>query len=165
MLGNGRAVHLVLSRGAHEVFRAEQGLTIPVDPDLQLAFWRERLGTPQGTLTCHRWNDQSARLLAEFSNQSHGDPALQHGNGGVLPGMAQDLIRTICRCAPEERRPLVIAPREMPFNLIHLRNLTAWLRLAQPLQHRFPLGTPVLNRWTRWLISWLCACLMLWMKI
>ena len=51
LLANDRKVHFVLSRGAHEVFRAEQGLSIPVDP--------------------------------------------------------------------------VIAPRETPWNLIHLRNLTA----------------------------------------
>ena len=33
LLERERTVHLVLSRGAHEVFRAEQGLSVPVDPD------------------------------------------------------------------------------------------------------------------------------------
>ena len=56
LLQRGRSVHLVLSHGAHEVFRAEQSLTIPVDPLKQREFWRERLSVEGGQLTCHRWN-------------------------------------------------------------------------------------------------------------
>ena len=127
LLRNGRAVHLVLSRGAHEVFRAEQGLTIPVDPDLQLAFWRERLGTQEGTLTCHRWNDQSAPIASgSFRTKAMVILPCSMGTVGRLAsGMAQDLIERSADVHLKERRPLVIAPREMPFNLIHLRNLTA----------------------------------------
>ena len=36
----GRSVHLVLSKGAYAVFKAEQGLTIPMEPNRQAVFWR-----------------------------------------------------------------------------------------------------------------------------
>ena len=64
LLENDRKVHLVLSRGAHEVFRAEQGLSIPVDPDQQMSFWRRRLNVSDGELICHRWNDQSSCIAS-----------------------------------------------------------------------------------------------------
>ena len=64
LLANDRKVHLVLSRGAHEVFRAEQGLAIPVDPEQQIRFWRERLEVETGELICHRWNDQSSSIAS-----------------------------------------------------------------------------------------------------
>ena len=64
LLQRERSVHLVLSHGAHEVFRAEQGLTIPVDPLKQREFWRERLAVESGELTCHRWNDQAACIAS-----------------------------------------------------------------------------------------------------
>ena len=64
LLANDRKVHLVLSRGAHEVFRAEQGLSIPVDPEHQIPFWRDRLKVEAGELICHRWNDQSSSIAS-----------------------------------------------------------------------------------------------------
>ena len=45
--------------------------------------------------------------------------------GRINAGVAMDLIERCADVHLKERRPLVIAPREMPFNLIHLRNLTA----------------------------------------
>ena len=65
LLQRERTIHLVLSRGAHEVFRAEQGLSIPVEPQKQEEFWREHLKVSTGELICHRWKDQSAAIASD----------------------------------------------------------------------------------------------------
>ena len=127
LLQQERAVHLVLSRGAHEVFRAEQGLSIPVDPEQQERFWRERLQVNSGSLQCHRWNDQAASIASgSYRTKAMVIVPCSMGTvGRINAGVAMDLIERCADVHLKERRPLVIAPREMPFNLIHLRNLTA----------------------------------------
>ena len=127
LLERERTVHLVLSRGAHEVFRAEQGLSVPVDPDQQVVFWRDRLQVSKGTLQCHRWSDQAASIASgSYRTKAMVIVPCSMGTvGRINAGIAMDLIERCADVHLKERRPLVIAPREMPFNLIHLRNLTA----------------------------------------
>ena len=127
LLSKGHSVHLIISRGAFKVFQAEQGITIPVDPVQQEKFWRERLNVSEGQLICHRWNDQSASI-ASGSFQTRAMlilPCSMGTVGRIASGVATDLIERSADVHLKERRPLVIAPREMPLNLIHLRNLTA----------------------------------------
>ena len=127
LLQQERSVHLVLSRGAHEVFRAEQGLSVPVEPEQQEQFWRDRLEVNSGTLQCHRWNDQAASIASgSYRTKAMVIVPCSMGTvGRINAGVAMDLIERCADVHLKERRPLVIAPREMPFNLIHLRNLTA----------------------------------------
>ena len=127
LLCKGHSVHLIISRGAFKVFQAEQAITIPVDPVQQEKFWRERLDVSEGHLICHRWNDQSASV-ASGSFQTRAMlilPCSMGTVGRIASGVATDLIERSADVHLKERRPLVIAPREMPLNLIHLRNLTA----------------------------------------
>ncbi len=139
LLRNGRQVHLILSRGAHEVWTAETGVSIPVDPEQQQRFWRERLAVDTGALTCHRWNNQAASI-ASGSVRTRGMvivPCSMGTVGRIAAGVATDLVERCADVHLKEGRPLVIAPREMPWNLIHLRNLTtlaeAGARIAPPI--------------------------------
>ena len=127
LLQQERSVHLVLSRGAHEVFRAEQGVSVPVEPEQQERFWRDRLQVNSGKLQCHRWNDQAASIASgSYRTKAMVIVPCSMGTvGRINAGVAMDLIERCADVHLKERRPLVIAPREMPFNLIHLRNLTA----------------------------------------
>lgn len=52
-------------------------------------------------------------------------PASMGFCGSVASGLASDLPERVADVALKERRPLVVVPRETPFSLIHLRNLTA----------------------------------------
>jgi 4-hydroxy-3-polyprenylbenzoate decarboxylase len=64
-------------------------------------------------------------------------PASMGTVGRIASGVATDLIERAADVQLKEARPLVIAPREMPWNLIHLRNLTqlaeAGARIAPPV--------------------------------
>ena len=57
--------------------------------------------------------------------------------GRLAAGLAGDLLERCADVHLKEARPLVIAPREMPWNLLHLRNLTtlaeAGARIAPPI--------------------------------
>ena len=140
LLSKGHSVHLIISRGAFKVFQAEQGITIPVDPVQQEKFWRERLDVSEGHLICHRWNDQSASI-ASGSFQTRAMlilPCSMGTVGRIASGVATDLIERSADVHLKERRPLVIAPREMPFNLIHLRNLTSLAEVGATIAPPMP---------------------------
>ena len=139
LLRQERNVHLIMSRGAHEVWSAEQSIQVPVDPDLQEQFWRNRLDVKTGSLTCHRWGDQAA-TIASGSVITRGMvivPCSMGTVGRIAAGVASDLLERCADVHLKEGRPLVLAPREMPWSLIHLRNLTALAeagaRIAPPI--------------------------------
>ncbi|MEY3735775.1 MAG: hypothetical protein RLZZ624_834, partial [Cyanobacteriota bacterium] len=132
-------VELVTSRGAIGVWLAEMGVRVPTDPLAQEAFWRERTGSTRGQLRCHRWNDQAA-AIASGSFRTRGMvilPASMGTVGRIASGVALDLVERVADVHLKEGRPLVICPRETPWNLIHLRNLTtlaeAGARIAPPV--------------------------------
>jgi len=52
-------------------------------------------------------------------------PASMGFCASVASGLASDLPERAADVALKERRPLVLVPRETPFSLVHLRNLTA----------------------------------------
>ena len=139
LLEAGIPVEMVTSRGAIGVWQAELGVRVPSDPKAQEAFWRERTDCAQGSLRCHRWNDQAA-AIASGSFQTRGMvilPASMGTVGRIASGVALDLIERAADVHLKEARPLVIAPRELPWNLVHLRNLTrlaeAGARIAPPV--------------------------------
>tara|TARA_B100000497_G_scaffold64633_1_gene72985 strand:- start:1656 stop:2276 length:621 start_codon:yes stop_codon:yes gene_type:complete len=139
LLQQERSVHLIMSRGAHEVWLAEQSIQVPVDPELQERFWRSRLNVETGSLICHRWGDQAA-TIASGSVATRGMvivPCSMGTVGRIAAGVASDLLERCADVHLKEGRPLVLAPREMPWSLIHLRNLTtlaeAGARIAPPI--------------------------------
>lgn len=139
LLAAGEAVEMVTSRGAIGVWQAELGLRVPSEPVAQESFWRERTGCSSGTLRCHRWNDQAA-AIASGSYPTRGMlilPASMGTVGRIASGVALDLVERAADVHLKEGRPLVIAPRESPWNLVHLRNLTALAeagaRIAPPV--------------------------------
>lgn len=139
LLEAGEAVELVTSRGAIGVWQAELGLRVPSEPEAQEAFWRERTAVSTGQLRCHRWNDQAAGI-ASGSFKTRGMvilPASMGTVGRIASGVALDLVERAADVHLKEGRPLVICPRETPWSLVHLRNLTALAeagaRIAPPV--------------------------------
>ena len=139
LLEAGETVEVVTSKGAIGVWQAELGIRVPLEPRAQEAFWRDRTGMAGGQLRCHRWNDQSVGI-ASGSFRTKGMvilPASMGTVGRIASGVALDLVERAADVHLKECRPLVICPRETPWNLIHLRNLTtlaeAGARIAPPV--------------------------------
>ncbi|BBL86578.1 putative 3-octaprenyl-4-hydroxybenzoate carboxy- lyase (chromatophore) [Paulinella micropora] len=139
LLASGEEVDFVISRGAMAVWQAEQGVSIPGNPISQETFWRSRLDSTNGILRCHRWNDQAA-AIASGSHKTRGMvilPCSMGTVGRISSGVALGLIERCADVHLKEGRPLIIAPREMPWNLIHLKNLTtlaeAGARITPPI--------------------------------
>ena len=120
------SVNLILSKGAYEVWNSENNIHIPLDSLKQEKFWRERLKNSNGKLTCHKWNENSASI-ASGSYKTKGMVILPCSMGTLGRIASGSSINLLERCADvhlKEGRPLIISPRESPFNLIHLRNMT-----------------------------------------
>ena len=125
LLENYKSVDLILSKGAYEVAKSERNINIPVDPISQANFWRTKLNVETGKLTCYRWNDHAASI-ASGSHKTNGMvivPCSMGTLGRIASGFSLDLIERCADVHLKENRPLVISPRESPFNLIHIENI------------------------------------------
>lgn len=121
------AIELVASKSAYMVWQAEQNIRMPPEPDQQEQFWRQQAGVPTGgRLICHRWSDVGANI-ASGSFRTLGMtivPCSMSTVAKIAAGLSSDLLERAADVQLKEGRPLVIVPRETPFSVIHLRNLT-----------------------------------------
>lgn len=122
------AIELVASKSAYMVWQAEQDIRMPPEPDQQEQFWRQQAGVPtSGRLICHRWSDVGANI-ASGSFRTLGMmilPCSMSTVAKIAAGLSSDLLERAADVQLKEGRPLIVVPRETPFSLIHLRNLTA----------------------------------------
>jgi flavin prenyltransferase len=122
------AIELVASKAVYMVWQAEQNIRLPADPMQQEQFWRQQAGVETlGKLTCHPWSDVGA-TIASGSFRTLGMlvmPCSMSTVAKIAAGMSSDLLERSADVQLKEGRKLVVVPRETPFSLIHLRNLTA----------------------------------------
>ncbi|HEY9676356.1 MAG TPA: flavin prenyltransferase UbiX [Waterburya sp.] len=120
-------IELVASKSTYTVWQAEQNIRLPPEPDQQEHFWRQQAGVPQGgQLICHRWGDVGA-AIASGSFRTLGMvivPCSMSTVAKLAAGLSSDLLERAADVQLKEGRQLVLVPRETPFSLIHLRNLT-----------------------------------------
>ena len=120
-------IELVASKSTYTVWQAEQEIRMPGETEKQEQFWREQAGVPeQGKLRCHPWSDVGAGL-ASGSFRTLGMiiiPCSMSTVAKLAGGLSSDLLERAADVQIKEGRKLVIVPRETPFSLIHLRNLT-----------------------------------------
>jgi len=128
LLASGYTVDIVASRASFQVWQAEQAIALPAEPEQQAAFWRKQAGVPtSGTLRCHRWSDVGA-TIASGSFRTTGMivmPCSMSTVAKLANGLSSDLLERAADVQIKEGRRVAVVPRETPFSLIHLRNLTA----------------------------------------
>jgi 4-hydroxy-3-polyprenylbenzoate decarboxylase len=121
------AIELVASKSTYMVWQAETGIRMPVEAEQQAQFWRHQCGAESGgKLRCHPWGDVGANI-ASGSFRTVGMvimPCSMSTVGKLAAGLSSDLLERAADVQLKEGRKLVIVPRETPFSLIHLRNLT-----------------------------------------
>jgi 4-hydroxy-3-polyprenylbenzoate decarboxylase len=121
------AIELVASKSTYLVWQAEQNLRMPVEPLQQEQFWRQQASVESGgKLYCHPWGDVGANI-ASGSFRTLGMvviPCSMSTVAKLATGLSSDLLERAADVQLKEGRKLVVVPRETPFSLIHLRNLT-----------------------------------------
>lgn len=122
------SVDVVASKAVAMVWQAEQGVRMPLEPGQQAQFWRQQADVPTaGTLRCHPFGDVGASI-ASGSFRTAGMlviPCSMSTVAKLAAGLSSDLLERAADVQLKEGRKLVLVPRETPFSLIHLRNLTA----------------------------------------
>ncbi len=121
------SIELVASKSTYIVWQAEQDIRMPIEPEQQEQFWRQEAGVEkEGKLRCHRWQDVGANI-ASGSCRTLGMviiPCSMSTVAKLATGLSSDLLERSADVCLKEGRKLVLVPRETPFSLIHLRNLT-----------------------------------------
>lgn len=121
-------IELVASRSTYMVWQSEQDIRMPAETAAQEQFWREQAEVSvSGKLRCHPWSDVGAGI-ASGSFRTLGMivmPCSMSTVAKLAVGLSSDLLERAADVQLKEGRKLVIVPRETPFSLIHLRNLTA----------------------------------------
>lgn len=121
------AIEIVASKASYMVWQEEKKVKMPSDPKQQEGFWRQEAGAlTGGKLRCHGWQDVGANI-ASGSFRTLGMiviPCSMSTVGKLAAGLSSDLLERAADVQLKEGRKLVIVPRETPFSLIHLRNLT-----------------------------------------
>ncbi|MGF1496028.1 MAG: flavin prenyltransferase UbiX [Elainellaceae cyanobacterium] len=127
LLEADQSVELVASKSTYMVWQAEQDTRMPLDALQQEQFWRQQAGVETGgKLRCHPWGDVGA-TIASGSYRTAGMvimPCSMSTVGKLAAGLSSDLLERAADVQLKEGRSLVLVPRETPFSLIHLRNLT-----------------------------------------
>lgn len=127
LLMYGREVHLIVSEFGWLLLREEGGFE-GKQKEFH-SFLLERYGEDlkNGLLRLYSPGDLASRV-ASGSSESEGMvvvPCSMKTLSGIAHGYAENLIARAADVMLKEKRPLILVPRETPFNLIHLRNMVA----------------------------------------
>ena len=128
LLSAGMGVTLVVTKAGREVMAFETSLTLPDTPATASAAVLRFLELPATLPLNVAAQEDLFDAAASGSARTVGMivcPASMGFCGSVVAGLASDLPERAADVMLKERRPLVMVPRETPFSLIHLRNLTA----------------------------------------
>ncbi len=116
------SVYLILSRHAVSVAETELGVFL----DKENFSAREWLGESPTNL--HLLDDKDYFTPPASGSFRHDGmvivPCSMGTLGRLASGVSDDLMTRSADVCLKERRRLVLVPREMPYNLIHLRNMT-----------------------------------------
>lgn len=158
-------VHLIVSDTAYKVLETETGISLPVqefDPcalGLSASCVSELF--PTGRIHFHRCDDFTA-AIASGSYRTDGMvvcPCSMGTLGAIASGLSLNLIHRAAEVHLKEHRKLVLVPRETPYSLIQLENMTRIARaggVILPASPAFYLGTSDVNGMVNFIVSRIC---------
>ncbi len=88
-------------------------------------------------LDCNDFFAEAASGNSDFSGMAI-VPCSMGTLGKIAGGIADNLLSRAADVCLKEHRPLVVVPREMPYNLIHLENMTRLLRAGATIVSASP---------------------------
>jgi 4-hydroxy-3-polyprenylbenzoate decarboxylase len=113
-------VWLIVSSHGWRLFQAECGIA-------DLDALKEATGGDWSSVTVYPDDDRGAKP-ASGSQRTAGMvvcPCSMGTVAAIAAGTSRSLVERAADVTLKERRPLLLVPRETPFSLVHLRNLTA----------------------------------------
>lgn len=139
LLRSSCSVHLCISATAFSIIRAETGI------DLEGATAAESARKVQkhfsgGDITFHSEHNLAAPISSGsfLTDCMFVVPCSMKTLSGIAGGYANNLIERAADVVLKEGRRLVLAPREMPFNSIHLENMLKLSRLGVTIAPPIP---------------------------
>lgn len=132
LLAAGLRVHLLLSEAARVVIPQETGWALPTDHEALVAAMRARFDAGPERLQIPEVRDWFSPV-ASGSNAPRRMvvcPCSMGTLAAIAHGLSDNLIERAADVVIKERGRLVLVPREMPFSVIHLENMTALARLG-----------------------------------
>jgi 4-hydroxy-3-polyprenylbenzoate decarboxylase len=122
----GVAVDLIVSRAAQQVLEQEEGIRVGQPPD-PVALLADLGGAAGGEIVAYDVDDLAAPCASGSAAPRPMAivPCSMATLGAVAAGAGRNLLHRAAEVTLKEHRPLIVAPREAPLSLIHLRNLVA----------------------------------------
>lgn len=132
LLAAGETVYLLLSDAARVVIPQETGWALPEEQVALADAFRQRFAVTPARLHMPASKDWFSPV-ASGSNAPRRMvvcPCSMGTLAGIAHGMSDNLIERAADVVIKERGTLVLVPRETPFSVIHLDNMTALARLG-----------------------------------
>lgn len=130
LLARGCTVHLCVTEAAKLVMQAELGWEAARMGSSQLAPYLRELFKTQKNLQCYDIGEIGASI-ASGSRDIDGMIVIPCSMGtlsAIARGASGNLLERAADVCLKERRPLLLIPREAPYNQIHLENMLALSR-------------------------------------